>query len=63
MHEPCVIGTSNLAFIRKKILKTTFHSVKFVDTLFPVYNQNIDGYRRTPSLLSTEYFLKWSNEN
>ena len=63
MHEPRVIGSPNIAFICKKLLKTTFHSVKFVDTIFPVYNQNNDGHRRTPSLLSTEYFLKWSNEN
>ena len=63
MHEPCVIGSPNIAFIRKKSLETNFYSVKFVDTMLPVYNQNNDGHRRTPSLLSNEYFLKWSNEN
>ena len=63
MHEPRVIGSPNIAFTCKKMLKTTFHPFKILDTLFPVCNQNIDGHRRTPSLLSTEYFLKWSNEN
>ena len=57
-----MIGSPNIAFICKKLLMTTFHSVKFVDTIFPAYKQKIGGHRRTLSLFSTVDLLKWSNE-
>ena len=43
-------------------MKPNCHSVKFVDTIFPVYKKNKSGRRNTTSFLSTEDLLKWSNK-
>ena len=55
-------GSPNPEFIRKNNLKAISHPVEFVDALFCVYKQKNIGHQKTPSLLSTEDFLKWSNE-
>ena len=43
-------------------MKSTFYPIKYVDALFPVYNINKGGLQKTPSVLSTEELLKFSNE-
>ena len=55
-------GNPNPEFIQENNLKPVFHPVEFVDALFPVYKQKKGDHQKTPSLLSTEEFLKWSNE-
>ena len=55
-------GNPNLEFIQENNLKPKFHPVEFVDALFPVSKQNKGGHQKTPSLLSTEDLLKWSNK-
>ena len=60
--KPRVNSSPNSELIHKKFLKPTLHPVKFVDAIFPVYKQNKVWSRKSPSLLSTEDFLKWKNE-
>ena len=55
-------GSPNPEFIVEKNLKAIFHPVEFVDTFFPVYKKKRGGCQKVPSLIYTEYFLKWSNE-
>ena len=55
-------GSSNPELIRYNNLKPTPPPVKFVDALFPVYNQKKVGIQKTTSLISTEDLLKWSNK-
>ena len=52
-------GIPNPVFIPEKNTKPTFYLVRFLDALFPIYNQNNGGGRNTPSLLSTNFFPKW----
>ena len=55
-------GSPNPEFIRENDLKEILHPVEFLDALFSVYKQKNDGHQKTPSLLSTEDFLEFSNE-
>ena len=43
-------------------MKIILHPVEFLDALFPVYKQKRGVRQKKPYLLSTEDFLKWSNE-
>ena len=61
-YQPCVNISPNSAFILENNLKPTLHLVKKLDALFPIYKQKKGGCQNTPSLLSTEDFLKRSNE-
>ena len=62
MDQPHVNGSPHPAFIQINNFKPTLHPIKFVDTLFPVYNQKKGGHQNMPSLISTEDLMKWSNE-
>ena len=55
-------GSPNKGFIRENILNPNYHPVKYVDSIFPVYNKKKGGSLNTPSILSTEDLMKWSNE-
>ena len=52
----------NRVFIIEKFLKFISHPVKIVDGIFLVYKQKKGEHQNTPSLISTEYLLKWSNK-
>ena len=60
--QPRVYISPNTVFIQENNLKPVLHSAEFVDALFPVYRQKKSGQHRKISLLSTEFFLKWSNK-
>ena len=60
--QPHANGIPNPAFIREKKLKPTSNPVKFVDALYPVYKRKYGGRQNTPSLISSEDLVKWSNE-
>ena len=55
-------GSPNPEFIRENDLKEILHPVVFLDALFPIYKQKKGGRQNKCYFLSTEYFLKWSNE-
>ena len=42
-------------------MKLTSHTLEFLDALLPVYKKKKGGHQNTLSILSNEYFLKWSN--
>ena len=55
-------GSIKPYFIRENNLKAISHLVEFVDAIFPVYRGKSCGSQKTPSLISTEDLMKWSNE-
>ena len=61
-YQPHVSGSPNPYLMIENNLKEFSRPVKFVDAIFPVYKQKNSGIQKTPSLISTEDFMKWSNE-
>ena len=53
----------NPEFIRENNLKSTLYPVEFLGTICTVYKQKKGRNQNTPSLISTEDLLNWSNEN
>ena len=60
--QPRMNISSNPTFAREIKLNPTLYPFKFMDALFPVYNQTKGGCQKTPLFISFEELTKRSNE-